>query len=120
MVAAKGDLDGQRAGSERNQVQSGDEILMRVGERRDDESADERGRQHAGDYARPTQRGAEGKFPSPGGARDERRGFGRVHAALAQAAHYPVADDQQKQQQDAVERLFQIACGQPAGSARRD
>ncbi len=90
---------------------------MRVAEGGNDEAADERGGQNAGEDAGPAERSAEGKFPAPAGPDDEGRGFARVHAALAEAAHRPVANDQQKEEQDTVERFFEVAGVEAAGGA---
>jgi len=116
-IAAKDDLDGEGSRGEGDEIEKRDEVLMRIGEGSDNEAADERGgRTQASTPAQP-KRGAEGEFSAPAGTRDESGGLARFHAALADPAHRPVADDQQKEEQDAVKRLFEIARVEAAGGA---
>jgi hypothetical protein len=92
------------------EVEDRDEVLMRVGEGGNDKAADERGGQNAGEDAGPAERGAEGKFAAP--AFTGRRAPWLWPDPLRRWPRRlirPVADDQQEEEQDTVERLFEVA-----------
>jgi hypothetical protein len=91
-----------------------------VAEDGEDQAADEGCGQNAGHDAGPSKGRAERKFAATSGARIEAEAFAGGGAALAEPAHERVAHDEQKEQEDAVERLEVIAEGEAAGGAHGD